>query len=174
MGFGPTHDIDPLDHDVASTDSSATDFNSITGAMNVIKREYTDDNDSPTGRITMEIFSRLLRNIFDILIISGQRSQFNSSSNLKDNSTVEVSSKAENKVEENLFAIDDKWVTNERNRRKCKRSSIEKMKLNGSGISEYGDKKNGMVKNNVGNFNSTLNLNLSSIMSFMLNLSSIY
>ena len=39
------------------------------------------------------------------------------------------------------------------------------MKLNGTGISEYGDEKSGMVKNNVGDFNSTLNLNFSSIMS---------
>ena len=94
-------------------------------------------------------------------ITSGQ-SQFNTSSNLKDNSTVEVTTKAENKVEENLFTIDDKWVTNERSRRKCKRSNIEKVKLNG------GDEKSGMVKNNVGNFNSTLNLNFSSIMSDLL------
>ena len=100
-------------------------------------------------------------------IISGQ-SQFNTSSNLRDNSTVELSSKAENKVEENLFTIDDKWVTNERSRRKCKRSNIEKMKLNGTGISEYGDEKSGMIKNNVDNFNSTLNLNFSSIMSNLL------
>ena len=95
-------------------------------------------------------------------ITSGQ-SQFNTSSNLKDNSTVEVTTKAENKVEENLFTIDDKWVTNERNRRKCK-----KMKLNGIGISEYRDEKSDMVKNNVGNFNSTWNLNFSSIMSNLL------
>ena len=54
-------------------------------------------------------------------IISGQN-QFNTSSNLRDNSTLEVSSKAENKIEEKLFTIDDKWVTNERSRRKCKRS----------------------------------------------------
>ena len=33
--------------------------------------------------------------------------------NLRYNSTVEVSSKAENKIEENLLTIDDKWVTNE-------------------------------------------------------------
>ena len=74
-----------------------------------------------------------------------------------------VKSRAENKVEENLFTINDKWVSNERNRRKCKRSNIEKMKLNGTGISKYGDEKKGLVKNNVGNFNS-LNLNFSSIM----------
>ena len=96
-------------------------------------------------------------------IISGQ-SQFNTSSNLRDNSTVEVSSKSENKLEENLFTIDDKWVTNERNRRKCKRSNIEKMKLNGTSISKYGDEKRGIVKDNAGNFNSTLNLNFCSIM----------
>ena len=76
---------------------------------------------------------------------------------------MEVTTKAENKVEENLFTIDDKWVTNERNRRKCKR-----MKLNGIGISEYRDEKSDMVKNNVGNFNSTWNLNFSSIMSNLL------
>ena len=68
---------------------------------------------------------------------------------------MEVSSKAESKVEENLFTIDDKWVTNERNKRKCKRSNIEKIKLDGTGISEYGDEKSSMGKNNVGNFNST-------------------
>ena len=39
-----------------------------------------------------------------------RQNQFNTSSNLRDNSTVEVSSR----VEENLFTIDDKWVTNER------------------------------------------------------------
>ena len=54
---------------------------------------------------------------------------------------MEVSSKAENKVEENLFTIDDKWVTNEIGRQRCKRSNTEKMKLNGIGISKYGDKK---------------------------------
>ena len=58
--------------------------------------------------------------------------------------------------------------TNERSRRKYKRSNIEKMKLNGTGISEYRDEKSGMVKNNVGNFNSTWNLNFSSIMSNLL------
>ena len=42
------------------------------------------------------------------------------------------------------------------------------MKLNGTGISEYGDEESGIVKNNVGNFNSTLNLNFSSIMSSLL------
>ena len=52
---------------------------------------------------------------------------------------LDISSRAENKIEENLFTIDNKWVTNERSRRKCKRSNIEKMKLNGTGISEYGD-----------------------------------
>ena len=41
------------------------------------------------------------------------------------------------------------------------------MKLNGTGISKYGDEKSGVVKNNVGNFNS-LNLNFSSIMSNLL------
>ena len=71
-------------------------------------------------------------------IISGQ-SQFNTSSNLRDNSTVEVLSKTENKVEENLFTIDEKWVTNERSRGKCKRSNIEKMKLNG------GDEESGIL-----------------------------
>ena len=100
--------------------------------------------------------------------ITLRQNQFNTSSNLRDNSTVEVSSRAEKNVEEYLLTINDKWVSNERNRRKCKRSNIEKMKLNGTVISEYGDEKNGMVKNNVGNFNSSLNLNFSSIMSNLL------
>ena len=91
--------------------------------------------------------------------ITSGHNQFNTLCNLRDNSTVEVSFRGENKVEENLFTIDDKWVTNERNRRKCKRSNIEKMKLNGTGISEYGHEKCGMIKNNVGSFNSSLNLN---------------
>ena len=47
---------------------------------------------------------------------------------------MEILPKAENKVEEKLFTIDDKYVTNERNSRQCKRSNIEKMKLNGIGI----------------------------------------
>ena len=72
--------------------------------------------------------------------ITLRQNQFNTSSNLRDNSTVEVSSRAEKKVEEYLFTINDKWVSNERNRRKCKRSNIEKMKLNGTVISEYGVK----------------------------------
>ena len=38
---------------------------------------------------------------------SGQN-QFDTSSNLRDNSAVEVSFRAENKGEENLFTIDDK------------------------------------------------------------------
>ena len=42
------------------------------------------------------------------------------------------------------------------------------MKLNATGISEYGDEESGMVKNNVSNFDSTLNLNFSSIMSNLL------
>ena len=42
------------------------------------------------------------------------------------------------------------------------------MKLNGTGISKYGDEKKGMAKNNIGNFNSTLNINFSSIMSNLL------
>ena len=100
--------------------------------------------------------------------ITSGHSQFHTSSNLRDSSTVEVSSKAESKVEENFFTIDDKWVTNERNRRKCKRSNIEKIQLNGTGISEYGDEESSMVKNNVGNFNSTLNLNFFIIMSNLL------
>ena len=33
------------------------------------------------------------------------------------------------------------------------------MKLSGTGISDYGDEKNDIVKNNVGNFNSSLKLN---------------
>ena len=57
---------------------------------------------------------------------------------MRGNSTEEVSSRVEYKVEENLFKLDDKCVTNERNRRKCKRSNTEKMKLNGTGTSEYG------------------------------------
>ena len=100
-------------------------------------------------------------------ITSGQN-QFNTLCNLRDNSTVEVSFRGENKVEENLFTIDDKWVTNKRNSRKCKRSNIEKMKLNGTGISEYGDETSVMVKINAGNFNSSLNLNFSSVMSNLL------
>ena len=67
-----------------------------------------------------------------------------------------------------MLTIDDKWVTNERNRSKCKRSNIEKMKLNGTGISEYGAQKSGIVKNNVDNFDPSLNLNFSSIMSNLL------
>ena len=58
---------------------------------------------------------------------------------------MEVSSRAENKVEQNLFAIVDKWVTNERNRRKCKRSNMEKMKLNGTDISQHGDEKSDLI-----------------------------
>ena len=100
-------------------------------------------------------------------ITSGQN-QFNTSSNLRDNATVEVSSRVENKVEENLFTIDDKWVSNKRNRWKCKKSNIEGMKLNGTGTLEYGDEDSGMVRNNVGNFNSSLNLNFSSIISNLL------
>ena len=100
-------------------------------------------------------------------ITSGQN-QFNTSSNLRDNATVEVSSRVENKVEENLFTIDDKWVSNKRNRWKCKKSNIEGMKLNGTGTLEYGDENSGMVRNNVGNFNSSLNLNFSSIISNLL------
>ena len=38
--------------------------------------------------------------------ITSGRHQFNTSSNLRDNSTVEISSRSENKVEENLFATD--------------------------------------------------------------------
>ena len=85
--------------------------------------------------------------------IISRQNQFKTSSNLRDNSTM-ISSKAENKIEENLFTIDDKWVTNERKRRKCKRSNIEKMKFNGIGISEYGGEESDMVENNVGNFKS--------------------
>lgn len=64
---------------------------------------------------------------------------------MRGNSTEEVSSRVEYKVEENLFKLDDKCVTNERNRRKCKRSNTEKMKLNGTGTSEYGDEKSGIA-----------------------------
>ena len=42
------------------------------------------------------------------------------------------------------------------------------MKLNGTGISEYGDETSVMVKINAGNFNSSLNLNFSSVMSNLL------
>ena len=55
-------------------------------------------------------------------------------------------------------------IVQRKNRRKCKRSNTEKMKLNGTSISKYGDEKRGIVKNNAGNFNSTLNLNFCSIM----------
>ena len=41
------------------------------------------------------------------------------------------------------------------------------MKLNGTGISQYGDEKSGMVKNKVGNLNSSLNLNFPSIVKFI-------
>ena len=40
------------------------------------------------------------------------------------------------------------------------------MNLNGTGV--YGDEKSGIVKKNIGNFNYTLNLNFSSIMSSLL------
>ena len=73
--------------------------------------------------------------------IALEQSQFNNSSTLKDSSTVEVSSRAENEVEENLFTLGNKWVTKDRNKRKCKRSNIEKMKLNRTRISEDGDGK---------------------------------
>ena len=53
--------------------------------------------------------------------ITSKQSQFNTSPTLRENSTEEVSPRAENKVEENLFTLDDKWVTNEKNKRKCKR-----------------------------------------------------
>ena len=53
--------------------------------------------------------------------ITSEKSRFNTSSTLRDNLTEEVSSREENKVNENLFALDDKWVTNERNRQKYKR-----------------------------------------------------
>ena len=45
---------------------------------------------------------------------------------------------------------------------------MEKMKLNGTGILKYEDEKSGIAKNDVSNFNSTLNLNCSSIMSSLL------
>ena len=54
-------------------------------------------------------------------MITSEKSRFNTSSTLRDNLTEEVSSREENKVNENLFALDDKWVTNERNRQKYKR-----------------------------------------------------
>ena len=91
--------------------------------------------------------------------IALEQSQFNNSSTLKDSSTVEVSSRAENEVEENLFTLGNKWVTKDRNKWKCKRSNIEKMKLNRTRISEDGDGKSDIVKNNLVSFSSTLNLN---------------
>ena len=91
--------------------------------------------------------------------IALEQSQFNNSSTLRDSSTVEVSSRVENEVEENLFTFGNKWVTKDRNKRKCKRLNIEKMKLNRTGISEYGDRKSDIVKNNFVSFSSTLNLN---------------
>ena len=72
--------------------------------------------------------------------------------------------KAENKVEEKLFTVDDKYVTNERNSRQCKRSNIEKMMLTGIGISEYGVEKVMLLKLMF----STLNLNFSNVMSRLL------
>ena len=56
--------------------------------------------------------------------MTSEQNQSNTSSNLRDNSTVEVSSRAENKVVQNLFTVDNKCVTNERNRREPKKSSI--------------------------------------------------
>ena len=91
--------------------------------------------------------------------IALEQSQFNNSSTLRDSSTAEVSSRVENEVEENLFTLGNKWVTKDRNKRKCKRLNIEKMKLNRTGISEYGDRKSDIVKNNFVSFSSTLNLN---------------
>ena len=73
---------------------------------------------------------------------------------------MEILPKAENKVEEKLFTIDDKYVTNERNSRQCKRSNIEKMKLNGIGVSEYGVEKVVLLKLMF----STLNLNFSRLL----------
>ena len=77
---------------------------------------------------------------------------------------MEILPKAENKVEEKLFTVDDKYVTNERNSRQCKRSNIEKIKLNGIGISEYGVEKAVLLKLMF----STLNLNFSNVMSRLL------
>ena len=77
---------------------------------------------------------------------------------------MEIFPKAENKVEEKLFTVDDKDVTNERNSRQCKRSNIEKMKLNGIGVSEYGVEKVVLLKLMF----STLNLNFSNVMSRLL------
>ena len=65
---------------------------------------------------------------------------------------MEILPKAENKV------------TNERNSRQCKRSNIEKIKLNGIGISEYGVEKAVLLKLMF----STLNLNFSNVMSRLL------
>ena len=77
---------------------------------------------------------------------------------------MEILPKAENKVEEKLFTVDDKYVTNERNSRQCKRSNIEKIKLNGIGISEYGVEKVVLLKLMF----STSNLNFSNVMSRLL------
>ena len=77
---------------------------------------------------------------------------------------MEILPKAENKVEEKLFTVDDKYVTNERNSRQCKRSNIEKMMLTGIGISEYGVEKVVLLKLMF----STLNLNFSNVMSRLL------
>ena len=62
--------------------------------------------------------------------IALEQSQFNNSSTLRDSSTAEVSSRVENEVEENLFTLGNKWVTKDRNKRKCKRLNIEKRKRN--------------------------------------------
>ena len=91
--------------------------------------------------------------------IALEQNQFKNSSTLRDSSSAEVSSRAENEVEENLFTLGNKWVTKDRNKRKCKRLNIEKMKLNRTGISEYGDRKSDIVKNNFVSFSFTLNLN---------------
>ena len=91
--------------------------------------------------------------------IALEQNQFKNSSTLRDSSSAEVSSRAENEVEENLFTLGNKWVTKDRNKQKCKRLNIEKMKLNRTGISEYGDRKSDIVKNNFVSFSFTLNLN---------------
>ena len=84
---------------------------------------------------------------------------------MRDNSTMEVLSRAENKGEENLFTINDKemTVTNERNSRKCKRSNIEKIQLNSTSIVSIELKKVVRLKIMLAILISSLNLNFSNI-----------
>ena len=72
------------------------------------------------------------------------------------------------KVEEiNSTKFDDKWITNERNRRKCK-SNKEKMKIKSAGMLELNDEKVENNKNSGDRFNSFSNLNFSRIFSGLL------